>query len=60
MTRLSPGQTLVVASHNPGKVREIRALLEPFGLTAVIAAELELQEPEETETTFAGNARLKA
>ena len=60
MTQLAPGRTLVVASHNQGKVREIRALLEPFGLRTVSAAELDLPEPEETEDTFAGNARLKA
>ncbi|MBY0562718.1 MAG: RdgB/HAM1 family non-canonical purine NTP pyrophosphatase [Hyphomonadaceae bacterium] len=51
---------LVVASHNPGKVREIASLLAPFGVEAVSAAELGLPEPEETETTFAGNAALKA
>jgi XTP/dITP diphosphohydrolase len=51
---------LVVASHNPGKVREIAALLAPFGLETVSAGELGLLEPEETETTFAGNAALKA
>ena len=64
MLRTTPplvsGQTLVVASHNEGKVREIRALLAPFGLKAISAAELDLPEPEETETTYAGNARLKA
>ncbi|MGJ8558772.1 MAG: RdgB/HAM1 family non-canonical purine NTP pyrophosphatase [Litorimonas sp.] len=58
--RLKSGQTLVVASHNQGKVREIRALLAPFGLKAISAAELDLPEPDETETTYAGNARLKA
>jgi XTP/dITP diphosphohydrolase len=51
---------LVVASHNPGKVREIGALLAPLGLEAVSAGELGLPEPEETEATFAGNAALKA
>ena len=51
---------LVVASHNEGKVREIRDLLRPLGVETVSAAELNLPEPEETETTFAGNARLKA
>jgi XTP/dITP diphosphohydrolase len=51
---------LVVASHNQGKVREIGALLAPLGVEAVSAAELGLPEPEETETTFAGNAQLKA
>lgn len=51
---------LVVASHNAGKVREIAALLAPLGVEAVSAATLGLPEPEETETTFAGNAALKA
>lgn len=51
---------LVVASHNQGKVREIAALLAPFGVEAISAASLGLPEPEETETTFAGNAALKA
>lgn len=51
---------LVVASHNAGKVREIAALLGPLGLEPVSAGELGLPEPEETETTFAGNAALKA
>ncbi len=58
--RLEPGTRLVVASHNPGKIREINELIRPFGLTAVSAGELGISEPEETETTFAGNARLKA
>lgn len=58
--RLRSGDTVVVASHNQGKVREIRALLEPFGLTTISAAELDLPEPEETEDSYAGNARLKA
>ncbi|MEM7211213.1 MAG: RdgB/HAM1 family non-canonical purine NTP pyrophosphatase [Pseudomonadota bacterium] len=51
---------LVVASHNEGKVSEIRALLEPYGIETVSAAELNLPVPEETETTFHGNAGLKA
>ena len=51
---------IVVASHNEGKVREIRDLLRPFGVETVSASELNLPEPEETETTFAGNAELKA
>jgi len=51
---------IVVASHNEGKVREIRDLLRPFGVETVSAGELDLPEPEETETTFAGNAELKA
>ncbi|MBL8549838.1 MAG: RdgB/HAM1 family non-canonical purine NTP pyrophosphatase [Hyphomonadaceae bacterium] len=51
---------LVVASHNAGKVREIAALLAPYGVEPVSAAALGLPSPEETETTFAGNAVLKA
>jgi XTP/dITP diphosphohydrolase len=51
---------IVVASHNEGKVAEIRALLAPFGLDTVSAAELGLPVPKETETTFEGNAGLKA
>jgi XTP/dITP diphosphohydrolase len=51
---------LVVASHNAGKVREIGALLAPLGVEAVSAGALGLPEPEETETTFIGNAALKA
>ena len=58
--RLASAARLVVASHNPGKVREIADLIRPFGLDAVSAGTLGLAEPEETETTFAGNARLKA
>lgn len=58
MPRLSG--RLVVASHNAGKVREIGALLGPLGVEAVSAGTLGLPEPEETETTFIGNAALKA
>ncbi|HUJ04205.1 MAG TPA: RdgB/HAM1 family non-canonical purine NTP pyrophosphatase [Rhizomicrobium sp.] len=54
------GPVLVVASHNPGKLREIRDLLGPFGIETKGAAELGLAEPEETGTTFAENAALKA
>jgi XTP/dITP diphosphohydrolase len=60
MQRLARGTRLVVASHNPGKVWEINELIAPFGLEAVSAGDLALDEPEETEPTFAGNARLKA
>ncbi len=60
MPKLQRGTRLVVASHNPGKIREINDLIRPFGLTAVSAGELGVSEPEETEATFAGNARLKA
>lgn len=58
--RLEAGMRLVVASHNPGKVYEIKQLIAPYGLEAISAGDLDLPEPEETETTFAGNARLKA
>lgn len=54
------GQKLVLASHNAGKVREIGALLREFGVDVVSAGDLGLPEPEETESTFVGNARIKA
>lgn len=57
---LETGGTLIVASHNQGKVAEIRHLLAPFGITVQSAADLDLPEPEETEDSFAGNAKLKA
>jgi XTP/dITP diphosphohydrolase len=57
--KLQPGK-LVIASHNPGKVREIKALLGPYGIEPVSAAELDLPEPEETGVTFVANAELKA
>lgn len=51
---------LVVATHNPGKLWELRQLLAPHGVDAVSAGDLGLPEPEETETSFSGNALLKA
>jgi XTP/dITP diphosphohydrolase len=51
---------LVIATHNPGKVREMRELLAHYGVDAVSAGELGLPEPEETGTTFMENARIKA
>ncbi|MEM8786065.1 MAG: RdgB/HAM1 family non-canonical purine NTP pyrophosphatase [Pseudomonadota bacterium] len=54
------GDTILVASHNAGKVREIGDLLRPLGLTVVSAAEKHLPEPEETGLTFEANAVLKA
>jgi XTP/dITP diphosphohydrolase len=51
---------LVIASHNPGKLREMRELLARYGVTAVSAAELGLPEPEETGTSFRENAAIKA
>ena len=58
--RLDRGTRLVVASHNPGKVREIFELVAPHGLSVVSAGDLGLPEPEETGATFAQNALLKA
>ena len=60
MARHFSSGKLVLASHNPGKLREIVDLLAPFGIDVVSAGALGLPEPEETETTFIGNARLKA
>lgn len=60
MGRRLAGGPLIVASHNPGKVTEIAALLAPLGLEARPANALGLAEPEETGRTFAENARLKA
>lgn len=57
---LSLGPRLLVATHNPGKLREFEYLLEPHGVAVVGGAELGLAEPEETGTTFAANAQLKA
>ena len=54
------GDTLVLATHNKGKVVEIAALLAPFAVTVKSAGELNLPEPDETEDSFIGNAKLKA
>lgn len=51
---------LVIATHNTGKLREMRELLVPYGIEAVSAAELGLAEPDETGTSFRANARIKA
>jgi XTP/dITP diphosphohydrolase len=59
MHRHITGQ-LVIATHNPGKLAEMRELLAPYGIAAVSAGELGLGEPEETGTTFAANAKIKA
>ena len=58
--RLRDGDRLVLASHNKGKLAEFQELFEPFGLELISAGELDLPEPEETGTTFAENARIKA
>ena len=60
MTRRFSGTQLLVASHNKGKLEEITRLLLPYGVAAVSAADLGLPEPAETETSFVGNARIKA
>lgn len=54
------GDRLIVATHNAGKLREIEALLAPYHVQAVSAGSLGLPEPVETESTFVGNARIKA
>lgn len=54
------GDKLVVATHNQGKLEEIADLLSPFGITLSSNADHDLPEPDETETTFVGNARIKA
>jgi len=58
--RFAPGERLVIASHNPGKLAEVAELVAPHGLVAVSAAELGLSEPIEDAPDFAGNARIKA
>jgi non-canonical purine NTP pyrophosphatase (RdgB/HAM1 family) len=58
--KLARGETLVLASHNPGKLKEIEALLQPHGIVVQSAAALGLPEPEEDAPDFAGNARIKA
>ena len=60
MTRKFTGEKLLIATHNQGKLDEMRALLAPFGVIVTGAAEMGLPEPDETETTFVGNARIKA
>jgi XTP/dITP diphosphohydrolase len=58
--RLHPGDRLVLATHNQGKLAEFRDLLAPFDLDLVSAGDLGLPEPDETGTTFIENARIKA
>lgn len=60
MMRKFSGERLLVATHNQGKLEEIAKLLEPFGIAVISASELGLPEPAETETSFVGNARIKA
>ncbi|NOZ33501.1 MAG: non-canonical purine NTP pyrophosphatase [Alphaproteobacteria bacterium] len=60
MQKLAPGQTVILATHNAGKLAELRSLLTPFGLKLPSAGERNLPAPDETGTTFAENATLKA
>lgn len=60
MARRLATERLVIASHNPGKIREIAALVEPYAISVIPAGELGLPEPEETGSTFTENAVLKA
>ena len=60
MTRKFTGQELVIATHNQGKLEEIKHLFETFKVKIRGAGELGIIEPEETEDTFVGNARIKA
>jgi XTP/dITP diphosphohydrolase len=60
MSRQFTKQKLVIASHNTGKVREIKELLAPFEADVISAGDLDLPEPEETGDTFTANAKLKA
>ena len=60
LPRRFTGRELIIASHNKGKLKEMVALMAPFGIKVVLAGELGLPEPEETEDSYIGNARLKA
>ncbi len=60
MTRKFEGDQILVATHNAGKLQEITEILAPYGVKVIGAAEMDLPEPNETEDTFVGNARIKA
>ncbi|MDE4175703.1 RdgB/HAM1 family non-canonical purine NTP pyrophosphatase [Phaeobacter sp. PT47_59] len=60
MTRKFEGERLLIATHNKGKLEEMAHLLQPYGVSVVGAADMDLPEPEETEDSFVGNARIKA
>ncbi|MGJ5617704.1 RdgB/HAM1 family non-canonical purine NTP pyrophosphatase [Sulfitobacter sp. MF3-043] len=60
MTRKFTDTRILIATHNAGKLEEMGQLFAPYGVNVVGAAELNLPEPEETESTFVGNARIKA
>ena len=60
MTRSLKGERLLIATHNKGKLKEFRQIFAPYGAEVTSAGELGLAEPDETENTFLGNARIKA
>ena len=60
MTLSLRGQKILIATHNKGKLEEFREILGPLGVDVTSAGELKLPEPEETENSFVGNARIKA
>jgi XTP/dITP diphosphohydrolase len=60
MTRRFDGDRILVATHNAGKLEEMTELFAPYSVKVIGAAEMNLSEPEETETSFVGNARIKA
>ena len=60
MSRKFKGDRILIATHNAGKLEEMQELFGPLGITVVGAKEMGLEEPEETENTFIGNARIKA
>jgi XTP/dITP diphosphohydrolase len=60
VSRSLRGEKLLIATHNKGKLEEFREILGPYGVEVTSAGELKLAEPEETENTFIGNARIKA
>jgi XTP/dITP diphosphohydrolase len=60
MTRKFDGSRILIATHNAGKLEEMQQLFAPYDIDVVGAAEMNLAEPEETENTFLGNARIKA
>ena len=60
MTRRFDSARLLVATHNAGKLEELEQLFAPYGVEVVGAAEMNLEEPDETEDSFLGNARIKA
>jgi XTP/dITP diphosphohydrolase len=60
MTRSLRGERILIATHNKGKLEEFRQILGPLGVDVTSAGEMNLTEPEETENTFVGNARIKA